>query len=194
MRKIALLALGLTASTAAAANVAGTQTTPLNMRVQNVCITGYTNPEYNGAAGLSRTWSAVNLNTLGGGVVSAVRNVTTPAIRALGVDCNHRTALTIAPIADITMTRDTSGGGQPYSFQIKGGAWSATNPWTMAVTNGITGTMNRNMGNGNTMTYQYYERLVTFKLGGAGSDLNTAWSVPGGNYTGNLVVSFNYDE
>lgn len=180
MRNIALLALSATLSTAAAATVSGSQSTPLTVNVKNVCITAYTNPGYNGAAGMGRTWDKIDLGT-----VSAISNNVTADKLVMAVDCNYDTALKIITPTSVTMTR----ADKKYSFNITTNPWSATNPMHMSFS--TAGSYEPGMLGGK---YEYYEVKASFKLGGAGQNPNVAWTIPGGTYTGDMVVKFEYNE
>ncbi|MBZ9716021.1 hypothetical protein [Deinococcus multiflagellatus] len=173
MRKIALLALTAALGTAAAAG--GTQTTPLKLKVDNVCVTAYS-----GFDGESRnmTWGSLDL-----GKINAVSSVTASA-RVLAVDCNYKTALTVTPPTSITLTSDKGD-----TFKINNAAWDLGNP--LSVQFREDGSFTPNWGYG---PYQYYAWTADFKLGGPGSGYGSAWSIPGGSYTGSLDMTFEYNE
>lgn len=180
MKRTALLTTAvLLATTATAANVSGQQTTPLTLKVNNFCVMGYTTPEYNGEAGLNKTYSTLNLGT-----INAVTNTTVSDQRVMAVDCNKDTVLNIVTPQSVTLTNEKGN-----TVQIENTTWDAQHPLTMSFSKGATRTPDFGFGG-----YQYYEVLASFKLGGAGTGANRAWSIPGGTYTGDLVVNFNYDE
>lgn len=180
MKRTALLTTAvLLATTATAATVSGKQTTPLTLNVQNFCVMAYTTPEYNGEAGLNRTNGTIELGT-----INAVTNRTVSDQRVMSVDCNKDTVLNITTPKSVTLTNQKGN-----TVEIKDTTWDAQNPLTMSFSNGATRTPDFGFGG-----YQYYEVLASFKVGGAGTGANRAWSIPGGLYKGDLVVEFNYDE
>ncbi|KQR01085.1 hypothetical protein [Deinococcus sp. Leaf326] len=181
MKRTALLATAvLLGTTATAANVTGKQTTPLTLQVNNFCVMAYTNPEYNGSAGLDKTYETLNLGT-----INAVTNNTVSDKMVMAVDCNKDTVLNIVTPESVTLTNQK---GDTIMIK-KDVAWSPENPFTMSFSNGASRVPDYGLGG-----YQYYELLASFKVGGAGTGANRAWSVPGGLYKGDLVVNFNYDE
>lgn len=182
MKRTALLATAiLLATTATAANVSGKQTTPLTLKVNNFCVMAYTEPQYNGAAGLDKKY-----NTLDLGTINAVTNNTVSDKMVMAVDCNKDTVLNIVKPSKVTLTNQNKPG---VTFDITTDTWDAQHPLTMSFSNGNSRVPDYGFGG-----YQYYEVLASFKVGGAGTGANRAWSIPGGTYTGDLVVEFNYDE
>ncbi|MVN87733.1 hypothetical protein GO986_13285 [Deinococcus sp. HMF7620] len=174
MRNIALLALTAVLGTASAVTT-NTQTTPLKLKVDNVCVTAYS-----GFDGASRnyTWGTLDL-----GKINAVSSVTSSA-QVLAVDCNYKTALTVIQPTSITLTNENGD-----TFSINNDVWSLSNP--LSVQFREAGSYTPNWGYG---PYQYYAWSADFKLGGPGTGYGSAWSIPGGSYTGNLEVKFEYNE
>lgn len=180
MKNVALLALAASLTTAFAevapsSNVSGSSTTPLTLRVTNFCTLAY-----NGFAAerdLDYTNTEINLGT-----VNAVTSNTVNGVRVLAIDCNRGTALNIHLPSSLTMSNGTD------SFQMTTSPWSQTNPLSMSFDQ--SGSYSPNWGFGN---YQYYEVKASFKVGGA-SGQGQAWSMPGGTYQGELIISFDYDE
>lgn len=181
MKRTALLTTAvLLATTATAASVAGSQTTPLTLQVNNFCVMAYTTPQYNGKAGLDKTYDTLSLGT-----VNAVTNNTVSDKMVMAVDCNKDTVLNIVTPETVTLTNQKGD-----TVLIKRDAtWSPENPFVMSFSKGNSRVPDYGFGG-----YQYYELLASFKVGGAGTGGNRAWSVPGGLYKGDLVINFNYDE
>jgi len=175
MKYVTLLASALMLGTAGAANVAGSQTTPLSLKVNNFCqianTGGRTSDSFN------KTYATLNLGT-----INAITSSTVPSTLVAGVDCNYKTALNIKTPKKVTLTNGTD------TVDVTTDAWDAQHPLTMAFTNG---SYTNDFGYGK---YQYYNISASFKVGGSATLANRAWSIPGGTYTGNLVVSYDYNE
>lgn len=174
MKNITLFATALLLGTASAATVPGSQTTPLTLKVNNYCqLANFKNEKT-----FSRTNNPINLGT-----VNAVTNVVVPATFVAGVDCNRSTALKVVTPTKVTMKSGTN------SFDITTDTWDAQHPMTMSFSQA--GSFSPDYGYGK---YDYHEVTASFHLGGSGTLLNRAFSIPGGNYTGDLVVTYSYDE
>lgn len=178
MKNIALFATALLLGTASAATITGSQTTPLTLKVNNFCQLANLN---NGGAtpkSFDRTNPAINLGT-----VNAVTNVVVPAKIVAAVDCNLGTAVKVSTPTKVTMKSSTN------AFDITTDAWDAQHPMTMSFSQA--GSFTNDIGYGK---YDYHQVTASFHLGGNSTLANRAFSIPGGNYTGDLVVTYSYDE
>lgn len=183
MKKLFVTAMAMALGAATAVNVPGTETTPLTMQVNNYCEFVDSPSGENGfwtQASGNRTRSTHNLGT-----ITAVTSSTTGPITVLNINCNFGTALNITTPTSLNLTNQLD---NSFVFQMNTSAWSQSNPLTMSFTGGTATTLSNGFAN-----YYNYEVKASFKVGGQGAS-NAAWGMPGGLYTGNLVVQFNYNE
>lgn len=176
MKNIVLFATALLLGTASAANVSGSQTTPLTLKVNNYCqlaSVGTTVP-----ATFSRTNAPVDLGT-----INAITNHKVDNVLVASVDCNLGTALNVTTPSKVTMKSGNN------SFDITTDTWDAQHPLTMSF-NKLAG-FSPDHGYGK---YDYHAITASFHVGGSPTIDNRAWSIPGGNYKGDLVVTYSYDE
>lgn len=182
MRKIALLALTTVLSTATAATgtVSGSQTTNLTLTVNNTCIAAFGGFN-NGSQDLNKG----NTSTLNLPAISALTKKVVTGYQVLALDCNYKTAITPKFPESIVLTNQNGD-----TFNINNAAWSTSNPLSVQFRKEGSYTPNWD-GVGN---YEFHRYVADFELGGSGNGYQTAWSIPGGNYTGTLTVDFTYNE
>jgi len=176
MKNIALFATALLLGTASAATVTGSQTTPLTLKVNNFCQLANTGGKVSDS--FSRTYPTLDL-----GAINAVTNHVVNPVIVAAVDCNLGTALKVTTPTKVTISNGTN------SFDITTDAWDAKHPLTMSFSQA--GSFTNDIGYGK---YDYHEVKASFHVGGSATLANSAWSIPGGNYKGNLVVTYSYDE
>ena len=175
MKNILLLATTLLLGTAAAASVSGSQTTPLTLQVNNFCqlanVGGVTSPSFD------RTYPTLDL-----GIINAITNNSVSSVVA-AVDCNRGTALNVHLPSSVTLSNGTT------AVNVTTDTWDDQHPLTMSFDQ--SGSFTNDYGYG---PYDYHEVKATFKVGGSATLSNRAWSIPGGTYTGNLVITYDYNE
>ena len=176
MKNILLLATALLIGTAGADNITGSQTTPLKLKVNNFCQLAYTN--YITSETFSRTNDALDLGT-----INAVSNHQVGPALVASVDCNRKTVLNVITPTTLTLTNGTD------SFEMTTDVWGPMHPLTMSFDQ--SGSFTNDIGFG---PYDYHEVKASFHVGGTPTLANATWAIPGGNYTGDLVISYNYDE
>jgi hypothetical protein len=174
------MGLSLTGLASAIGDVkSGTATTPLKLIVNNFCqlanVGGVTSDTFN------QSYSQINLGT-----INAVTNNSVPDTLVAAADCNKGTNLDVVFPSAVTLTSGSN--SLTINNTATSGPWSSSNPFTMTFKDGsYTNTYIDSR-------YEYHNYSASFKVGGSTGLGNGAWSVPGGTYTGDLVITYSYTE
>lgn len=175
MRNVIMLASALLIGHSSAATVTGTQTTPLTLTVNNFC-------QLAGLGGSTPTTFDRTNAPLNIGSINAVTQTILPLQFVGGVDCNYKTAVNVRTPTSVVLTNATGD-----TVNITTDAWDDQHPLTMTFRQDFR-TVDDGYG-----PYQFYGIEAGFVLGGSPT-FNRAFSIPGGVYTGDLVITFDYTE